>query len=226
MPAFVTSIASGAATAAPPPGISASVVGATPASSLLVGVAPTTDAATQQAIAQDVGADDAARVAPSVLELHVASGATPEDAARLRARPDVRYVEPNHAIHSTATPNDPGYPVEWGLQDSQPGIGAPTAWSQTTGSSNIVVGVLDSGIDLTHPDLAPNLWTNPGTVGGCPAGTHGVNEVDADCVPQDDFGHGSHVVRDHRCGREQQRRRRGRELDDEAHGPPRARPER
>jgi hypothetical protein len=105
----------------------------------------------------------------------------------------VRYVEPNRAIHASATPNDQFYPQQWSLQGAAPAVGAPTAWNRATGSPSIVVGVLDSGIDLNHPDLQPNLWANPGGVGGCAAGTHGINLVEGGCSPQDGFGHGTHV---------------------------------
>ena len=176
------------------PATSPPVPGATADTSLLVGVAPDTSTASQSAIAQAAGAHRSARLSRSVLEVQVAPGTTAQQAARLRGRHDVRYVEPNAVIHASATPNDPGFVDEWGLQSAAPGIGASTAWDRTTGSSSIVVGVLDSGIDLSHPDLVANLWSNPGGVGGCGAGTHGVNEIEGGCVPQDGFGHGTHVA--------------------------------
>jgi subtilisin family serine protease len=170
------------------------VPGATPETSLLVGVAPSTGTATQAAIGDAVDAQGVARLSKSVLEVQVAPGTTAQQAARLRSRSDVRYVEPNTAIHSTAAPDDPGYPSQWPLTSAAPGIGAPSAWARTTGSRGVVVGVLDSGVDLAHPDLVANLWTNPGGVGGCAAGTHGLNAIDGGCVPQDEFGHGTHVA--------------------------------
>lgn len=88
-------------------------------------------------------------------------------------------------------------------------IHAENAWGLSTGSSNIVVGVIDTGIYYDHPDLANNVWSAPSaftvTVGGtaipCPAGSHGFNAVTADpskiCNPLDDSlvsGHGTHVA--------------------------------
>jgi len=62
---------------------------------------------------------------------------------------------------SASTPNDPLYGSQWHL----PRVGAPAAWNVTTGSSNIVVAIFDTGVDHTHPDLAPNMWRNPGESG-------------------------------------------------------------
>lgn len=57
--------------------------------------------------------------------------------------------------------SDPELPRQWGVND----IGAPTAWKTSGGSPSVVVAVLDSGVDYTHPDLLPNLWRNPGESG-------------------------------------------------------------
>lgn len=58
------------------------------------------------------------------------------------------------------TPNDPDYDEQWYLEQ----IGAPAAWDAATGSRDVVVAVLDSGVDLDHPDLVDNLWENPGEI--------------------------------------------------------------
>src|SRR5262244_3067259 len=80
--------------------------------------------------------------------------------AALRNQPDVAYAEPNYILHAdTTTPNDTHFadPGQYGLTK----IGAPQAWDTTKGSSGIVVGVIDQGIDINHLDLAANIWTNP-----------------------------------------------------------------
>jgi thermitase len=114
----------------------------------------------------------------------------------------VLYAEPDRVVHQTAVPNDPLLSYEWDMTD----IRAPEAWDVTTGSAQVTVGVVDTGIDATHPDLAPNLWTNPGESGGGREtngldddgngridDVHGWDFVDHDAQPQDGNGHGTHV---------------------------------
>jgi hypothetical protein len=118
-----------------------------------------------------------------------------------------------------ARPNDPFFPLQWG--DSNTGQSVPTqnaneelgssqkgtpgaddralsAWDVSTGTRSAVIGELDSGAQYTHPDLAANIWTNPGNIGGCPAGTHGFDAIKGSCYPQDEDeaygGHGTHVA--------------------------------
>jgi thermitase len=99
--------------------------------------------------------------------------------------PDVLYAEPNYILHTTATPkltltpNDPSFGSLWGMTK----INAPGAWNITTGSSNVVVAVLDTGVDYNHPDLAANMFNPPGT-----------DVVNHDSDPMDDNQHGTHVA--------------------------------
>jgi subtilisin family serine protease len=80
----------------------------------------------------------------------------------LQADPSVAYAEPDYLAHVIATPNDPEYANQWGLTK----ISAPAAWDTTTGSNDVVIAVVDAGIDATHPDLGSQLWTNPGEIAG------------------------------------------------------------
>jgi subtilisin family serine protease len=91
--------------------------------------------------------------------------------AALNARDDVLYAEPNYILHLEATPNDPQFGQLYGLNL----IGAPQAWDITQGSRNIVVAVIDEGIDVNHPDLLANIWTNPspGSIPGIAGDLHG-----------------------------------------------------
>jgi len=70
-------------------------------------------------------------------------------------------------------PNDPLFPNQWHLHNTgQSGgtvdadIDAPLAWDITRGNANVVIAVIDNGFDMTHPDLTPNLWVNPGEIPG------------------------------------------------------------
>ncbi len=111
---------------------------------------------------------------------------------------ELAYVEPNYILTAEAISNDPSYSQLWGISK----IGAPAAWDISTGNRNTVVGVIDSGVLWTHPDLSGNMWRAPSAftvrVGGvnltCPAGSRGFNSVNMTCDPLDDFGHGTHVA--------------------------------
>ena len=106
--------------------------------------------------------------------VHVAPDQTLEAVAALRRQPDVLYAEPNYILKAATTfPNDEHLSRQYGLTR----INAPAAWDTTTGSSSVVVAVIDQGIDFGHPDLAPNMWTNPspGSVPGISGDLHGFN---------------------------------------------------
>jgi subtilisin family serine protease len=140
-----------------------------------------------------------------------APGAGVQDVLGWAARtPGVAYVEPDFVIASSRVPNDPSFTQLWGLNNTgQSGgvvdsdIDAPEAWDVTTGSRSVVVAVIDTGIDYTHPDLAANAWRNPGEVAGDRIDNDGNGFVDDvygwdfannDANPMDDEGHGTHVA--------------------------------
>ncbi len=115
---------------------------------------------------------------PGLELLHLGAGSSVMRAvAALSRNPDVEYAVPDLAVRVAATPNDPLYPNQWG----PPAIGAPAAWDRTTGSASVTVAVIDTGVDLTHPDLAANL-------------VPGWNFVNNTNNPSDDYGHGTHVA--------------------------------
>ena len=80
----------------------------------------------------------------------------------LLSHPDVAYVVPNIKMHMVGTPNDPSFTQQWALTK----INAPQAWDMTTGSRDVVVAVIDTGVDYTHGDLAANMWTNTREIPG------------------------------------------------------------
>jgi subtilisin family serine protease len=137
-----------------------------------------------------------ARMIGTVTILRVRRGRELAVVRALRRRAEVRYAEPDYAMRVAATPNDPGFAQQWAPAND----GTTAAWNVTTGTTSVVVGELDTGVEYTHPDLAANIWTNPGGVAGCPGGTHGRNVVAAtsNCDPMDDDsvygGHGTHVA--------------------------------
>ena len=136
-------------------------------------------------------------------------GVTVEQAiARYKSDPRVEYVEPNYIWHADVTPNDPLFPQLYGMHNTgqtggTPGadIHATNAWDVYTGDPNLMVGVIDTGIDYNHPDLAANVWTNPGEIpgngidddgDGYVDDVHGYDFANSDGDPFDDNGHGSH----------------------------------
>jgi len=108
----------------------------------------------------------------------------------------VEYAEANRYRETYAVPNDPNFPNQWGLTK----INCPAAWDRTTGSANVVIAVIDSGIDLDHPELTAllvqgrdmvDLGPNPIP----PPGFHFEGDfMGRDDVPQDEVGHGTHVA--------------------------------
>ncbi|MBI5280259.1 MAG: S8 family serine peptidase [Candidatus Solibacter usitatus] len=131
----------------------------------------------------------------------------------LKSHSDVEMVEPNYIVHTTATaPNDPAFGNLWGLRNTGQVIGAAgiagadidaaRAWDITTGTKSVAVGIVDTGIFYSHPDLAANVWSAPRafsvTIGGvvinCAAGTRGFNAITKSCNPNDDNNHGTHVA--------------------------------
>ncbi len=79
-----------------------------------------------------------------------------------KATVELAYAEPNYVRHFTKVPNDLMYGDLWGM----PKISAPAAWDVTTGSKDVVVAVIDTGMDMDHPDLLSNLWNNDGEIPG------------------------------------------------------------
>ena len=119
-------------------------------------------------------------------------------------------IEPDLPIQVQRTPNDPSLWRLYGLHNSgQSGgttdadLDALEAWEITTGSRDVVIGVIDSGVDINHPDLAANIWVNPGETpnngidddgNGFVDDVNGWDFYDNDNTPNDGNGHGTHVA--------------------------------
>jgi subtilisin family serine protease/subtilisin-like proprotein convertase family protein len=119
-----------------------------------------------------------------------------EALAAFRLDPRVQFAQPDYKITVQTVPNDPYFTsnMQWGLNE----IGATTAWNHTTGSSNVIVALIDTGIDYTNPDLAADIWNNPSTAGdGIGNDYHGANFTSLTTTTgnvMDDNGHGTHVA--------------------------------
>jgi subtilisin family serine protease len=133
-----------------------------------------------------------------------------EAIAKYRRNPHVEYVEPNYVLTADAIPNDTRFNELYGMRNTgQTGgtagadIKAYLAWDQFTGDPNLKIGVIDTGVDYNHPDLAANIWTNPGEIpgngidddgNGYVDDVHGYDFYNNDGDPFDDNGHGSHCA--------------------------------
>jgi len=130
---------------------------------------------------------------PRILNIQLPSSISEEAAVRTFSdRAFVELADRNWIINpvlSATNPNDPNFSQQWHLnQTSNIDIDAPEAWDKTTGSASVVVALADTGIDVDHPDLAGNLWTDPGT------GRHGWNFNDNNDDINDTYGHGTFVA--------------------------------
>lgn len=128
--------------------------------------------------------------------LKVPYGQVDETIAALRARGLVREAFPDRAYRMAYLPNDPFVPNQWNLFK----MNVPTVWDVTQGSPDVVVAVLDTGVDYNHPELADNIWHNPGEIPANGIDDDGNGFVDDDIGwdfaygdrdPMDDHGHGT-----------------------------------
>jgi subtilisin family serine protease len=132
---------------------------------------------------------------------------------QLKKNPSVQYAEPNYIWYADAIPNDPDFGLLWGLHNTgQTGgtddadIDAPEAWEVHTGSSDVIIAVIDTGVDYEHVDLMGNMWINPGEIPGDDTDNdgngyiddiHGINSITGSGDPMDDAAevyHGTHCA--------------------------------
>jgi len=133
-----------------------------------------------------------------------------------RKENDVLYAEPDYFYHTFEMnpeplpnqPNDPRFAELWGMNNSNDAdIDAPEAWDKQTGSTDVLVAIIDTGVDYNHEDLQANMWRNPGESGGGKENNgidddgngyvddyRGWNFITNGNDPMDDNGHGTHVA--------------------------------
>jgi subtilisin family serine protease len=145
---------------------------------------------------------------PRLEVLTFAGGATVKaQIARLMATGLYEYVEPDRILHVDKVPNDPDFSSQWNMANTgQDGgtvgadIHAEAGWDISDSAPSTIVAVIDSGIRVTHEDLAANTWKNPSPGSdGCTAGVNGINATfpqtePGNGDPNDDFFHGTMVA--------------------------------
>ncbi|HCC78613.1 MAG: hypothetical protein A2X25_09865 [Chloroflexi bacterium GWB2_49_20] len=113
-----------------------------------------------------------------VIQVKVPAGKVTDAIASFATCPGVVYAEPNYFAQIADTvPSDPDWESQYGL----PAIHAPQGWDLSTGSSAVTIAIVDTGVDLSHSDLAGKI-------------VPGFDFVNNDNIPQDDRGHGTHVA--------------------------------
>lgn len=139
---------------------------------------------TRQRLADVQGQEVRAIPALNVMQVKIPQGQEQAAIAKLRARADVEFAEPNYIVRALEIPNDPGFGNQWGLSK----INMPLAWDITKGNSNLIIAIVDSGIDLDHPDFSCIVTSGASKL------TAGWNYIANNNNPNDDNGHGSHVA--------------------------------
>ena len=141
---------------------------------------------------------------------------TEEMLKHFKGHPDIEIAEPDYIITIDAVPDDTEFDQLWPLEntgqvvDEEPGtpdadIDATEAWDRLSATdTEVIVAVIDTGVDYTHDDLAANMWTNDaeldGTAGvdddgnGYVDDIYGIDTCNGDGDPYDDHYHGTHVA--------------------------------
>lgn len=169
--------------------------------------------ASQNAIVSDMGDKVTSRYesVPGLCLVELAEDTTIEEAlASYNSAAGVLYAQPDYVWHIDRMPDDTLLNDLWGMHNtgqtggtSDADIDAPEAWEVATGSSEIVVAVIDTGVDYNHPDLNDNMWVNTGEIpgnnldddgNGYIDDIYGYDFVNNDGDPLDDHYHGTHCA--------------------------------
>jgi subtilisin family serine protease len=155
-------------------------------------------------------------IMPNLRLVQVRNGLSASEAiARYQTFADVMYAEPNYTSHISETiPNDPSFNLQYNWKNTgQSGgtvdadVDATDAWDHTTGSSSVIIGLIDTGVQIDphlHVDLAANAWQNTAECNGVPGvdddnngyvdDCYGIDTINHDSDPNDDYNHGTHVA--------------------------------
>lgn len=146
------------------------------------------------------------KIVPGLTHVKLPKGLSVQEALKkLKKRKDIISARPNYKIYLLSTfPNDPNFSNLWGLHNTgqdhpfvwggttygtdDADIDAPEAWAIFTGNQDIIVAVLDSGIDYNHPDLAANMWINQAELIGDPNSDDDGNDYKDDIYGYDFAG--------------------------------------
>ncbi len=150
------------------------------AGDVVVGVAPGSEAVAEASLVSAGGTVVRRSEAGSFVVVRPPLGVAPGlFAAVAAAKRGVLYAEPESIVQAALVPDDPGFTSQWNLER----IGMPDAWDITRGSADVRIAVLDSGVDLDHPELAGRLDTQAD-----------YDFIDRDPAADDEYGHGTHVA--------------------------------
>lgn len=135
------------------------------------------------------------------MQVDLAAGQTVQELlGAWRRNPDVEYAELNHVVSACVRPDDPQYAKQWSMEK----IAAPEAWDTCQGGEQVIVAVIDTGVDYNHRDLHQNMWCNEAELNGSPHvddddngyvdDVYGYNFAYSNSDPIDDQGHGTHCA--------------------------------
>ncbi|MDJ0911298.1 MAG: S8 family serine peptidase [Woeseiaceae bacterium] len=178
---------------------------------ILVNFDDATPAARIESIGNVIGAEVTTRYrSPGLVTFVLPDDVSVEQAEEFfRQHDEVELIERDLIYYLNEFPDDPDFGELWGLHNTgQTGgvedidINAPEAWFEVQDTGEFVIGVIDSGADLTHPDLVDTLWVNPLEIpgngidddgNGHVDDIHGIDQIGFDGEPNDQLDHGSHV---------------------------------
>ena len=165
---------------------------------ILVGFKPEVTQSTVEALAESLNCSIIRKLRKRNVYLWNVKGINNEQQVinQLQTNPDVLYAERNGLAYPDGQkiPNDPDFNLQWNLhQTSNADINAPEGWYKIynkfgrIGDPNIIIAIVDTGVDYNHPDLSASMWTDSNS-------HHGYDFVNGSDYPMDDDGHGTHVA--------------------------------